>query len=150
VFKPAGERVVSGPVRTRSAGRRHETGPELQDDLLPILSVAADPRHIERIERDRRRTGRFLPLVVTADAILVQKRALGRYCRGRGLRLQRTRRLNWSRTGSEQHHPGKYERTHAEPPRTDSGDAGLSQRDPTHLFRLLRASEAQRESSRRP
>jgi hypothetical protein len=75
-LEPRRKRVVGGPIRTRPADRRHETGAELDDDLLPGRSVRAHVRQRQRVESKSRG---FRPLIVTGDAVPIQQLLMRRH-----------------------------------------------------------------------
>ena len=75
-FEPADEAVVRGLVRTRPAGRRHETGAELPHDLFPRSPRRRRHSRVERVQRDRNRAPLLQPLVVTGEAVALEHRLL--------------------------------------------------------------------------
>ena len=74
-FERRDERLAGGLVRTRQSGWRHHAGADLANHFFPDVGMGrhvADPRRIER------EVGGLQPLVVTADAVLIDERATGR------------------------------------------------------------------------
>ena len=77
-FELRGERVEDRALGAAGAARGHHPRSDLPDDLLPRLRVSADARDVQRVERQ---SGGLQLLVVTRDAVLLEKRRIGR--RGR-------------------------------------------------------------------
>ena len=83
LLEPRRETVRGGLVRARPAGRRHQAARSFRTTFSQLLGVATHTCHVERVERDRGRAGRLHPLVVAADAVLIEQRALRRSARRR-------------------------------------------------------------------
>ena len=82
-FEPRRQRFVRGAVGPRRAWRRHRPGAKLPHDLLPRVRTLAD---MLEVDRGQNQSGGPEPLVVTGDAILLEKPALGRDRPGSGTR----------------------------------------------------------------
>ena len=80
-FQMVRERIVRRLVRAGHSRRRHHSSPELADHLLPRPGVGLDSRNVESIEREAAGAG---PVVMTRQAIAIERRLLGRRCPGRG------------------------------------------------------------------
>jgi hypothetical protein len=72
-LEPVPKPLVLGQWGPRHVWRRHHAGTELPDHLLPELRVVAHPRQVEPFEREVGRPG---AVVVTAEAVPIEKRAL--------------------------------------------------------------------------
>ena len=78
-FERPEEALVRRPVWPRRARRRHGTGTELLDDLLPAGRIASHVADVHGIERQ---SGCLQPAVVTGDAVAVECLADFIRCRG--------------------------------------------------------------------
>src|SRR6187401_1690302 len=87
--------------RSRHAGRRHLATAHLANDFLPGLRTGGDVRQREGVERQ---AAGPRALVVTADAVLIDHRALRRTS-GRGLARARPRALTLADDGSQHDDP---------------------------------------------
>ena len=74
-LEPRHERLDGLVVGSRPADRRHEAAAKLQDDFLPDVSGPTDLRQVEGVELQ---AGRLQALVMTGDAVAVEKRPLRR------------------------------------------------------------------------
>ena len=135
-LEPGGEAVLGGAVRARHAGGRHQSRTQLQHHLLPALRRGRDVRHIHRgVEGDGRGASSLLALVVAADAVLIEQRALRRDGSGSGVGgLLRACGLDVPRGGRHEHQPD------------ESGGRDHQPQRCTHVLRLhsliLRPSNA--------
>ena len=69
LLQPARDRAICCFVRTRAAGRRHRTRPQLRDDFFPRLRVRA--RRVE-IQAFQIEPAGLQPGAVAADAVLIE------------------------------------------------------------------------------
>ena len=86
-LEPLGQGGVGFGIGTRRAGRRHHAGPQPPNAPLEDLGVVRHAGQIDGVPHDAGVASDRRPLVVTADAVLVQQRARVRRGQGGGSSL---------------------------------------------------------------
>ncbi len=70
-LEPARELDVGFSRRARIAGRRHHSGPQLADDVLPLLGIRRDRVELRVLERE---IPGLLGVAVAVEAVVVDRR----------------------------------------------------------------------------